>query len=55
MRPKFKKTLFIDAMESALAECREQIQKAVRQYEVEIDSALRDLRQDLSQSQSTVH
>jgi hypothetical protein len=55
MNPRIKKNLFMEAMESALAECREQIRRAVRQYENEIDSALSELRQDLSDPKATVH
>ena len=55
MTPRIKRNLFINAMESALAECREQIRRAVRQYEEEIDNALQDLRQDLADPKPTVH
>jgi hypothetical protein len=55
MNSRVKKTLFVEAMESALSECRDQIRKAVRQYEAEIDSALADLRHDLTDSKPTVH
>jgi uncharacterized protein (UPF0305 family) len=55
MNPRMKRNHFVEAMESALAECREQIRRAVRQYENEIDSHLRDLRRDLTDSKSTVH
>jgi hypothetical protein len=55
MNPQIKKSLFIEAMESALSECREQIRRAVLQYEKEIDSALRELRQDLVEPDATVH
>jgi len=55
MNPRIKRTLFIEAMELALAECREQIRRAVQQYESEIDSALRELRQEIAGPESTVH
>ena len=55
MNPRAKRNQFLEQMESALAECREQIRRAVRKYENEIDLALRELRQDLTGSNSTVH
>jgi hypothetical protein len=48
MNDRPKKNLFAEEMEKVLASCRDQIRRAVREYEAEIDSALEDLRDDLS-------
>jgi hypothetical protein len=47
-----KRTSFSKEIELALFDCRHQIRQAVRLYERDVESALRDLRIELSQTKN---